>query len=401
MVRQIQLVPAGSLGGAGPRPGDARPYDVLLRGMATEVGGRWSERGWLFLSLCRQLGLDGGLLTYTPLGVKDPIVWCAAILIDGKLYLFDTRIGLPVPDAKGDGVATLDEALSDPVVLDRIDLPGQSPYGTSRATLLASTSKIGVLIDSSPRYFSPRMKLLQRSLAGKNRTILYRDPAEQHDRFVEALGKRAGKVELWELPMMVETLLFTNPQFVEATQRSLFMFQSEVPTALRPDQAAAGRDPRGDPGLRGLPVRRERAGDWTGRRRCTPEVQQALDIYATYFLGMCHLEQKDPDQAERFFERTLQLLPEPGPGQPYYNMFRWGAQANLAPAQGGQGRARHRHGLLRTERPDHAAARQPAPRPRPGLARPDHALPQAPFRPPPVNTPGAQAAAVEGNRVVK
>ena len=29
------------------------------------------------------------------------------------------------------------------------------------------------------------------------------------------------------------------------------------------------------------------------------------------------------------FRKTLELLPEPGPNQPYYNMFRWGANANL------------------------------------------------------------------------
>ena len=29
------------------------------------------------------------------------------------------------------------------------------------------------------------------------------------------------------------------------------------------------------------------------------------------------------------FRKTLELLPEPGPNQPYYNMLRWGANANL------------------------------------------------------------------------
>ena len=29
------------------------------------------------------------------------------------------------------------------------------------------------------------------------------------------------------------------------------------------------------------------------------------------------------------FRQTLELLPEPGPNQPYYNMFRRGASANL------------------------------------------------------------------------
>src|SRR5947209_2497775 len=143
--------------------------------MATEEGGIWSERGWLFLSLCRQLGVDAGMVTYTPPGSKDPIAWLCAALINGKLYLFDPRIGLPVPGPDGDGVATLDEAMSDPAVLDRLDLPGQSPYGTTRAALLGGAGKIGLLIDSSPGYPAPRMRLLQGRLAGKYRTVPYRD----------------------------------------------------------------------------------------------------------------------------------------------------------------------------------------------------------------------------------
>src|SRR5262249_49573516 len=142
----------------------------------------------LFLSLCRQLGLDAGLVTYTPLGAKDaaPVVWCAAVLVDKKPYLFDPRVGLVIPDAQGSGVATLEEAMTKPVVRDRMDLPGQSPYATSRASLLGSASKIGILLDSGTRYFAPRMKLLQENLAGKNVTVLYRDPAEQRDRWAEA-----------------------------------------------------------------------------------------------------------------------------------------------------------------------------------------------------------------------
>ena len=43
----------------------ARPYDVLLRGMATEADGIWAERAWLFMVLCRQIGIDTGLITYS------------------------------------------------------------------------------------------------------------------------------------------------------------------------------------------------------------------------------------------------------------------------------------------------------------------------------------------------
>jgi hypothetical protein len=68
-----------------------------------------------------------------------------------------------------------------------------------------------------------------------------------------------------------------------------------------------------------------------------PEIQLALDAYATYFLGMCQLDLKDDKRAEFFFEKTLVLLPEPGRGQLYFNMFRWGAQANLARLKAAKG----------------------------------------------------------------
>ncbi|MCA1685410.1 MAG: hypothetical protein LC745_05390, partial [Planctomycetia bacterium] len=319
----------------------ARPFDVLLRGMATEAEGHWSERGWLFLSLCRQLGLDSGLVTYTPRNAKEPVVWCCAVLVGKKAYLFDTRIGLPVPDARGDGVATLEEAMTDPVVLDRMDLPGQSPYYTTRSALRGSPDKVGVMLDSGLRYFSPRMKLLQRSLAGKNQTVLYRDPADQRDAFAGALGDRLGRVSLWSLPINVESLLFTSPEFVKSTQRTLLLFRPELPLLyarmkqLRGETAEAVHDYVDLRLVKNATLR-------DGKTPMPPEVQQALDVYATYFLGTCHLDRKDARQAEFFFDQALGLLPEYGPGRPFYTMFRWGAQANLGrlkEAKGDLGRA--------------------------------------------------------------
>ncbi len=79
IVSQIVLVPAGSLAAPNARTPDgqpfqaqARPYDVLLRGMATETGGLWAERSWLFLALCRQARLDAALLEVV-VPVKAPV----------------------------------------------------------------------------------------------------------------------------------------------------------------------------------------------------------------------------------------------------------------------------------------------------------------------------------------
>jgi hypothetical protein len=354
IVRQIQLVPPGSLGSRQLPQVIARPYDVLLRGMATEAEGFWAERSWLFMALCRQLGVDVGLVTYSKGNVVEPLVaragqekrgggsltgrvkppkpaipWLCAALIGGRAYLFDARVGLPIPGPDGQGVATLDQALADPAILERMDLPGQSPYGTSMASLLASPSRIGILIDSSQGLLSPKMKLLQRELAGKNRTILYRDPSEQCDHFVQVLGDRCGEVKLWGIPLEVETQLFTRSEFVQSSMQSLVLFRPEFPLVvarikhLRGDLSGAVQEYVSFRLAENLP-------QVINKKKVIPkEIQDGLDVYATNYLALAHLERNSLDQAERMFLRLLDLLPEPGPSQPYYNMFRWGAHTNL------------------------------------------------------------------------
>ncbi|MFO0893219.1 MAG: tetratricopeptide repeat protein [Isosphaeraceae bacterium] len=354
VTRQIQLVPAGSLGTRQLPHVPSRPYDVLLRGVATESEGYWAERSWLFISLCRQLGIDVGILTYTKGNVVEPLVaptpaqgeaaagvlkparpariaipWVCAALIEGKAYLFDPRIGWPIYASDGKTVATLDQAMADPAILERMNLPGQSPYGTSRASLLSSATRIGVLIDSSPGYFSPRMRLLQRELSGKNRTILHRDPVEQRDHFAQVLKDHCGEVRLWGLPLDVESRLFGDSQFVQSTQQTLFLFRPEFPLVfarikqLRGDLDAAVQEFVSFRLAENVPV--------VGNKKQTipREIQRGLDIYATLYLAMAHLERDRPEQAENMFLRLLEMLPEPGANQPYLFMFRWGAHTNL------------------------------------------------------------------------
>ena len=367
VVRQVQLVPAGTLGAGQLGQAYARPYDVLLRGMATEAEGIWAERAWLFMALCRQLEIDSGLLTYTKgtsiepivmrLGAngesnapasssrrsqKPVVIWICAVLINDRAYLFDARLGMEIPGPGGQGVATLAEAISDPSILERMDLPGQVPYSTSRASLLASPTKIGVLIDSSSSYFSPKMKMLQRELAGKNRTILYRNPGEQRDHFTRAMAPHNGSVTLWPLPLEVENRLFTDSRFVSSVQNSLFFFRPEFPLVYARVKHLRGEL---DEAIQDYVTFRKRdqipvVTDKQKKQMIPKEIRDGLDIYATYYLALAHLERNNLDQAKRMFEQTLDLLPEPSPTQPYYNMFRWGANANLGRILGAQNNQR-------------------------------------------------------------
>jgi tetratricopeptide (TPR) repeat protein len=173
------------------------------------------------------------------------------------------------------------------------------------------------------------MRLLQGQLRGEYRTILFRDPAEQAANFAEALGRRAGLVTLWELPVRVGTALFSDPNFVASTQMSLQFFDSKLPllyarTAhLRGDLAEALE--------KYVALRKKENGVMNDAKKTPipPEIQRALDLYATYFLAQCHLDQGRTKQAEVLFRQMLDLSPEPGPGRYYFYMLRWGAQSNL------------------------------------------------------------------------
>ncbi len=350
MVRQVQLAPDGSLAPPGGQQAYSRPYDVLLRGMATESPGGWSERGWLFMSLCRQLNIDVGLISYTPKrapaalalapvseeAAQRPVVWICLALVDGKAYLFDQRLGMPVPDAKGDGVATLDEALADSQILDRLDLPGQIPYPTNRAALLAS-GKLTILLDSSRGYFSPKMRLLQSRLTGKNRAVLFRDPIEQGRQFARVLGNRLGDVQVWPLPYATETLLFTQPEFTQATLYTLRPFDGELPLLYA--RVAQLKGNFSDAVAQYVAMRfTSGALKRDKKTTITAAEQREIDVFATYFLGLCQLEQGNVSSAKDRFRQLLELTPEPAPNRrEFCYMFRWGAQTNLGLLAGAEG----------------------------------------------------------------
>ena len=231
-VQHVQLVPPDSpmpemLTSQGVAAAPTRPYDVIVRGFGSEIPGEsWAERSWVFLALCRQIGVDSAMLGYSVEGSAQPYYWLCSALVDGKPYLFDTRIGMEIPSPDGQGVATLEEAATDLRVLDQLDLSEPPiPYETEAADL----TKVRVFLDSSRGYFSPRMRMLQNDLAGENRMVLHRDPASQRDAWTEALGDRLESVELWELPLTVEFRLFTDPRYVQAIQFTNFYFDPQFP----------------------------------------------------------------------------------------------------------------------------------------------------------------------------
>ena len=131
--------------------------------------------------------------------------------------------------------------------------------------------------------------------------------------------------------------LFTDGQFVKSIQQSLFLFGREFPLVY-----ARVKQLRGDldEAIQEYVTMRFRenaplVNDKEKKHTIPPDVQAGLDGYATYYMALAQLEKAQlnhdsPEKAATKFLNTLELLPEPGPKKPYYQMLRWGANANLA-----------------------------------------------------------------------
>ena len=171
----------------------------------------------------------------------------------------------------GQGVATLDQALADPAILERMNLPGQSPYGTSRASLLASPPE-----DRHPDRFQPGLLLTQDEAAparaGRQEP---NGPLPRPGGATRSLRPGAGRPAAATSSSGVfrsrsRLQLFTRPEFVQSTQQTLVLFGPEFPLVYRPDQAVARRSPRRHSGIRLVPAGQERPAMSSTRRRRSP-----------------------------------------------------------------------------------------------------------------------------------
>ncbi len=403
VVRQVQLVPPGTLA---PPPevlnlngqtfqAQARPFDALLRGFATEVNPSWAERSAIFIVLCRQIGLDAGLIAVVspapapeagqggsppetapeskndaPAEAKpEPTVLlkslACGVLIDGQVYLFDCRIGLPVPGPDGQGVATLEQAASDPAILARLDLP-EAPYPVDSEDL--SEGRVRVLLETTLGSLAPRMKLLQERLTGENRMVLYRNPAEVARAFEAAVGSRLESVKLWEMPLEVEYRLFHDGQFTTATLHTLRLFDPRWPLLqARLDQLRGETETAVN---RFVSFRyAEGLLEADGKTPIPPEVTQILNLYATQFLALRSSTAAGTTRPSRCSSRRSSSFPSPVPAS-RISTCSAGVRAQPRPDLRGRRPALAGRSLLQPGGPDFPGDRQSPPGPSLDLGRP-------------------------------
>jgi len=175
------------------------PWETLFYGRGTAT-----ERAWVFLLLARQQGLDAAVLALAPGSDAQQSpgrAWAVGVLSEGSVYVFDPGLGLPIPARNGRKLdesgqldvqpATLAELAADGGLLRQMDAGRDHPYPVKSSDL----KKVVALLDASPWWLTPRMRLVESRLAGDDRMVLCISPAAQAERWKAA--KAVAEVRLW------------------------------------------------------------------------------------------------------------------------------------------------------------------------------------------------------------
>lgn len=317
-VRNIQLDLASPPPGSDIQRIMQKPGETLLLGIGTPT-----DRAWIFILLCRQVGLDAALLAIPDAEQREVLrpKW-VGVLSGGEIYLFEPTLGIPIPapdgwklDADGQLVirpATLSQVAADDSILRQLDSDAEHQYPAT-AELVQQTV---AMIEASPSYLTQRMKLVESRLAGEHRVVLTSSPSAQADRFRQC--KQIVGAQLWTLPYQV---IYQEMALASRRQQQLLM-------AFLPFQA-----PFGDTAALGKGRLYHLKGRFTGSPNCVDYYQiarlpdkvlanpqmddQTRSVYfqakilASYWLGLIAAHQNNYKSAQDYLEvRTLKYAPQ-------------------------------------------------------------------------------------------
>lgn len=335
----VQSLPAPIRGEKGPGYWQL-PWQTLLYGH----GDSW-QRSRVFLQMCRQLDIPAHML-----GVQDESgsgavrPWLCGVLIKGQLYLFDARLGLPIPGPEGKGIATLEQVVADPGLIRALDIAGESPYPITEGELKSVTA----LLDAEPQSLTYRMKVLESALIGEKRVVLYCQPSELEKEVRQC--KHISGASIWRISL--EAVMFQiaqsvmrarDPKLEAAHRQETFMFfpphplaearhlhfqgqfdaqgEKDKPGALQlyfslrlPNTAIESLETSAE-ARRLLGVRDEMLPKDTKARNQrlsdSTRIAKILKDHATYWIGLSHFDSGDHVAAKEWFEVfTLQDTPD-------------------------------------------------------------------------------------------
>lgn len=190
-LNDAESLPAAGVAGTGYQ---RLPQQTLLYGR-----GDYVDRAKLFIEGLRIMGVDAFMLA-TPGDSQedDPQPWAVAVALGDELYLFDTRLGLPIPGAKEGSTATLSELRADRELLSRLNLTvEESQEENTRYWVQPEQldSLVG-LIYVTPESVSKRFALVQANLTEAQNLPYAVTPSEIAQRYSSVSGL---KFQAWDI----------------------------------------------------------------------------------------------------------------------------------------------------------------------------------------------------------
>lgn len=164
-------------------------YELMLLGQGTP-----DDRAWVFAALLKQQRIDAVVLQ----SKDDPEAKLTGVILDGEVYLFDCRLGLPIP--RGDDPpspritrpATMREMLAHPDWWEALTIRADQPYAWNTDAL----NQADVFVIAEEESWSGRMKQLETVLPADSACVLY-DPL----------------VDTPALPLLAKRIAAANPDW--------------------------------------------------------------------------------------------------------------------------------------------------------------------------------------------
>jgi hypothetical protein len=195
------------------------PFMIIQMGRGTA-----DDRAWVCACILRQLRQDAVIVRAKSDAKETGDKWLLGICVEGKVYLFDMRLGLPITQGDDPAIATLDEIVLHPEWLQQMSVKGDY-----RLTV-DDLREPSISVMSDPLFWCRRMRNIEGVLPAKDVCVLY-DPLLGEGKQKGALG-RISETNHWP----VENLkLWQYPrQQVQASQKPSKEAQQELHRLLLP-----------------------------------------------------------------------------------------------------------------------------------------------------------------------
>ncbi len=190
VVESMTLDPRGPI--SGPTVGCSKlPWETVLFSR-----GDFVERGRVFTALAHQRDIDTVWVSVNGSATSPGYLWAIGLPIGGEVYLFETKLGMPIVNPDTLEFATLKQARENERILRRLDLADQFDYALNPGEL----TTVALLIDALPTSMSNRMRVLEKSLLGTDRMKLFQDT----DALTAKLEKSSpgDSVAIWQTPLL-------------------------------------------------------------------------------------------------------------------------------------------------------------------------------------------------------